>query len=126
MNKKIFFCFGLALIFSIFITRASIASYRYFYSIGYNTVWDCSGPHLQVFFLIPSNATRIDKSCVVDTGYTNHGSVENWDLDLRYVGGNTNLVTLWIPKSFWFSTWYARGGYGAKLASQLVYLGVRY
>ena len=128
MNKKRFFGFIVAVFVfvSVLGTGISSAKYKYFYSVGYNKVWISGTPHLKVFFLIPSDAIRIDKSCLVDTSYTNHGSIENWDLDLCYVGDNTNLAILWVPKSFWFSTWYGRIGYGSRLASQLVYLGVKY
>lgn len=121
MKKKISFL--IITVFVIFALNASVAnaSYQYFFSIANEVVQS----HLKVYFWIPASATRIDKCCLVNTSYSNHGSISNWDLSLCKTSHGI-LATLLVPKSFWLTTWYGKVGYGVELASQLVYLGVRY
>jgi len=119
MNKKlVVFILASIFVFVVLHVEMVYAKDQYFYSVGYDIVWKSYTPHLKVFFLIPDDATRIDKNCLVSTSFSNHGHVSNWNLSLRYVGGNKDLATLLVPKTFW-------GVYGRGLASQLFYLRVR-
>jgi len=126
MNKRKIYCFIFVLTFILFGIGTNIqAKQQDFFCYAYSKTGSWYYPHLQVFFVIPHNAKRIEQKCFLSTWWTNHGHVSEWDLSSpRYIGKNLrgedkDVVILLIPKSFWLI-------HGEQLATMSVFLRVNY